>query len=313
MHSALRTLEVMVGKPCEALLRGEPRDAIVFDWEKIPAKAQEAFLEEIFGDWEGEVPAFSSLVSRVPRGKSQKVAWTAEDRVPFALLNVDTRDGVKGFRGGKNYPQFEHLLVAEVAKRGTPIASLEVDGTAVPVKKLAAIASALDRLGLRLKARDQEKTKKKSTRDIETAQALEKAVESFSGRLSDYRLGRHGYSYPPNLGCRPLPPNKAKAEKALPQCEKLLAKIGELIAQSELIANELGAGGLPADYRGLLDRVTEKQIEDGRWKSAYNGRLNRDQQFFRSLHATLFHEAAGTPGWPTGPLQSYAQHSKAKK
>ncbi len=320
MHPLLASVAPLLSKASTA---GD-RPALVFDWDALSAAKRSAFLDDIFD----EVEPDSVYASLVAAGRGGKLSWASERLVPFALLDVDAATTKWVFSGGTRYPQFGALLLADVETRSTPVFAVEVDGTAVQTQKLKKVATSLGKLGLRAatapgqkapskrapvkaapakpvpaKAGPAKDSKAAMLRDSDAAAAVEKALSPLLTHLTAYRLGLHGLQYD-QPGYRELKPNPAGAKAARPKCDATLKKLEALLGATPRFA-ALGATGLVADYRGVLEVIGTGPVQEAWWTGSVIARLQHDRQYFRSLSADLHHKAVGTSWWPARDLASY--------
>lgn len=331
MHPLLASVAPLVSK---ASTVGD-RPALVFDWDALSAAKRSAFLDDLFD----EVESDSVYASLVAAGRGGKLTWASERLVPFALLDVDAATTKWVFSGGTRYPQFGALLLADVETRSTPVFAVEVDGTAVQTPKLKKVAASLAKLGLRAatapvqeapskkaaavkaaptkpvpakpvpskpvpsKAAPAKDSKAAMKRDSGAAAAVEKALSPLLTHLTAYRLGLHGLQYD-QPGYKDLKPNPAGAKAARPKCDATLKKLEALLGATPRFA-ALGATGVVADYRGVLEAIETGPVNDAWWKRSVVARLQHDTQYFRSLSADLHHKAVGTSWWPVRDLASY--------
>lgn len=312
MHRSLKSLEALVGKHA---LKADEQSVLVFDWSSIAPKRQEAFLAELFADWDGEnSPLFSSLVTRERQGRRHSVRWSNDRLLPFALAGVDSSTKRWVFDGGSSFPQFNDLLIADLEARGTPVFALEVDGGAVDTGKLTRVGL-LAKLGLAteaaveaaaVKASKSTKPAAKSNnskasmfRDSDTAKAIEKAVSSFHSALSTaFRGGK--------------PTNPTAAAAAITKCEAKIKRVETLLASATRFA-DLGALRIGPDYRAIVAHIDTQPYDHVWWNSTIIDRMQHDQRYFRSMCADLYHWAAGTSWWSKGELSPYTPVEIKKK
>jgi hypothetical protein len=110
----------LVGTPLSCTWRRSAGHMIeVIDWAKFPDR--ETWLADVFGDCDLS-KHFTGLIAR----KHDRLEWVSGSMLPVALLGQQ--------HGGDG--QLEAILLIDTTVPDSPIYAIEVDGTAIPAKKI---------------------------------------------------------------------------------------------------------------------------------------------------------------------------------